>query len=52
LIEGPPGVLERLTTDEWPDIGVKAADLLLDLQERLGIADDRIYLQPIPPCET
>ena len=32
-----PGVPLRITRDEFPDVGVKAAEFLLDFEKRLGV---------------
>ena len=48
LLQRRPGVLGRASVDETPDVAVEAAELLLHGQERAGVVDGRVDLQPIP----
>lgn len=43
-----PSVYYRFTAAESPDVVVKTAEFLLYLEERLCIADSRIYFQTVP----
>src|SRR5437773_11001867 len=44
---GFPGVLLRLTADEPPDVGVKGAELFLDLKEGAGVADGGVDFKAV-----
>src|SRR3972149_2163610 len=43
----PPPVDPRTTPHELPEIGVQAAELLLDGQGRPGVGDGRLDLEPV-----
>src|SRR5262249_34365017 len=47
FLDRPPGVLLRLVADEPPNVLVKRAELFLHHQERLGILDGSLDLQPV-----
>src|SRR3989344_2631312 len=48
LLHVPAPVPDRLATGELPDIPVEAAELLLDLQKRLGIENGSANFEAIP----
>jgi len=47
LLHRAPAVLPGRSADEPPDVAVKAAELTLNGQERAGIRDRRIDLEPV-----
>ncbi len=47
LLQRLAGVLSGLAADELPDVGVKAAELLLNGQERLRVLNRRCHLEPV-----
>ena len=48
LLQVPAPVLDRLAAGELPDIPVKAAEFLLDLQKRPGIENGSADFEAIP----
>src|SRR4051812_38864072 len=48
LTQASPGVPDRVTVNELPDVGVEAAELLLNHQEGPSILDRRGDLETVP----